>query len=163
MGPLGRYARKDDAQKMFALHPRLEQETLTVGDFPLCRLLLMNDANYPWFILVPRRPGIREIFELTDRDQQQLIRESSQLSRALIGLFHADKLNIAALGNKVPQLHIHHVVRYQTDRAWPNPVWGLFSAKPYAASTRPRICAHLLDHLIDFTPVQEITQAPGTC
>jgi len=148
---------------MFALHPHFEQEALAVGDFPLCRLLLMNDANYPWFILVPRRSGIREIFELTDRDQQQLIRESSQLSRALVRLFHADKLNIAALGNMVPQLHIHHVVRYRTDRAWPNPVWGLFSAKPYAASTRQKTCALLIGHLIDFTPDHGVIQAPGTC
>jgi diadenosine tetraphosphate (Ap4A) HIT family hydrolase len=148
---------------MFELHPRLEQETLAVGDFPLCRLLLMNDANFPWFILVPRHFGIREIFELNECDQQQLIRESSQLSRALVRLFHADKLNIAALGNMVPQLHIHHVVRYQTDMAWPNPVWGLFSATPYDAPSRRRTCALLIDHLIDFTPGHGDTQAHGTC
>lgn len=115
---------------MFELHPRLAEDTLAVGDFPLCRLLLMNDASYPWFILVPRRAEIREIFELARHDQQQLLDESSQLSRVLNRVFYADKLNIAALGNMVPQLHIHHIVRYQSDRAWPNPVWGLFPAQP---------------------------------
>ena len=148
---------------MFELHPRLAQDTLTVGDFPLCRLLLMNDANYPWFILVPRRAEIREIFELEQRDQQQLLVESSQLSRVLNKLFQADKLNIAALGNMVPQLHIHHIVRYQADQAWPNPVWGLFPAKPYAERALQETCAGLTEHLVDFIPHNSCAVPPRVC
>lgn len=148
---------------MFELHPRLAQDTLAIGDFPLCRLLLMNDANYPWFILVPRRTGAREIFQLDLIDQQQLLRESSQLSQVLDKVFQADKLNIAALGNMVPQLHIHHIVRYQNDRAWPKPVWGLFPATPYTERARQETCAGIIDHLVDFTPDRSCTIAPRVC
>lgn len=117
---------------MFELHPRLETDCITIGSFPLCRLLLMNDSNYPWFILVPQRAGIREIFELSEDDQHQLLRESSALSRVISDHFNADKINVAALGNMVPQLHIHHIVRYKSDPAWPAPVWGHAPAKPYS-------------------------------
>ena len=126
----------------FALHPRLEADTVAVGDWPLCRVLLMNDAQYPWFILVPRREGAREIYQLSDADQAQLLRESSQLSRALMQAFRGDKLNVAALGNVVPQLHLHHVVRFEGDPAWPAPVWGRHPARPYApAEQAGRIAA----------------------
>jgi len=116
---------------MAELHPQLQQDCLLIGRFTLCRLLLMQDANYPWFILVPDRAGIREIFQLSEADQTQLLRESSRLSALLAERFHADKLNIAALGNIVPQLHVHHVVRYRDDPAWPAPVWGRLPARPY--------------------------------
>jgi len=116
---------------MADLHPQLQKDCLLVGRFPLCRLLLMHDANYPWFILVPDREGISEIFQLSEEDQIQLLRESSLLSAVLVERFHADKLNIAALGNVVPQLHIHHVVRYRDDPAWPAPVWGRVQTRPY--------------------------------
>lgn len=99
----------------------------------LCRVLLMNNSNYPWLILVPRREGVREIFELTEADQQQLLRESSQVSQALVKLVNPDKINIAALGNMVPQLHIHHIARFRNDPAWPAPVWGHSEAAPYSA------------------------------
>lgn len=124
---------------MFKLHPRLAQDCLTVGDFPLCRLLLMNDANYPWFILVPKRESIREIFELSGGDQIQLLHESSLLSKAIADYFRADKINLAALGNVVPQLHIHHIARFATDPAWPAPVWGYTSAKPYSDENSSRL------------------------
>jgi diadenosine tetraphosphate (Ap4A) HIT family hydrolase len=117
---------------MFELHPRLEADCISIGSFPLCRLLLMNDSNYPWFILVPRRAGIREIFELSEDDQRQLLWESSSLSRLIADHFKADKINVAALGNMVPQLHIHHIVRYESDPAWPAPVWGHTLAEPYS-------------------------------
>jgi diadenosine tetraphosphate (Ap4A) HIT family hydrolase len=117
---------------VFQLHPRLNEDCITIGNFPLCRLLLMNDASYPWFILVPQRQGVREIFELDDADQQQLLRESSSLSRTLSEHFKADKINVAALGNMVPQLHIHHIARFTTDAAWPAPVWGHAPAKAYS-------------------------------
>ena len=102
-----------------------------MGRFPLSHLLLLKDSNYPWFILVPDRDNITEIHQLNDKDQQQLIAESSTFSRIIEQQFKADKINIAALGNLVPQLHLHHIVRYATDAAWPAPVWGKLPAKPY--------------------------------
>ncbi|PLX85025.1 MAG: hypothetical protein C0614_04635 [Desulfuromonas sp.] len=132
---------------MFTLHPQLAQDTLTVGDLPLCRLLLMNDSNYPWLILVPRRHEITEIYQLDDADQQQFIKESSVLSQALARLFCADKINVAALGNLVPQLHIHHVVRYHNDPAWPKPVWGLLPARPYPDGEAERLCHKVAESL----------------
>jgi len=116
---------------MAELHPQLAQDCLKLGRFPLCQLLLLRDANYPWFILVPDRDDIREIHHLTEQDQQQLLRESMILSRALEQAFAPDKLNIAALGNVVPQLHIHHIARYTSDPAWPAPVWGRKPARAY--------------------------------
>lgn len=131
----------------FLLHPRLAADCHVAGDFPLCRLLLMNDANYPWFILVPRRENLREIYELSETDQRQLLLESSQLSRALMQTFKGDKLNIAALGNVVPQLHLHHIVRFQNDPAWPAPVWGKHPAAPYTGAQRAERLALLLPRL----------------
>ena len=116
---------------MFTLHSQLAQDCFDLGAFPLCRLLLMNDSNYPWFILVPQRQDVAEIYQLTADDQLQLLRESSHLAEVLARQFAADKLNIAALGNVVPQLHVHHVVRYRSDAAWPAPVWGRVPAEPY--------------------------------
>ena len=117
---------------MFVLDSRLHQDTLALGDFPLCRLLLSNDSNYPWFILVPRRPGISEVFDLSADDQLQLWQETSFLSKTLKVVFGADKLNVAALGNVVSQLHMHVIVRKRNDIAWPAPVWGKHPAVPYA-------------------------------
>ncbi|MCQ2999359.1 HIT domain-containing protein [Pseudomonas syringae] len=118
---------------MFALDSQLQEDTLLIGDFPLCRLLLSNDSNYPWFILVPRRPDISEVFQLDARDQLQLWQETTLLSEQLKGLFNADKLNVAALGNVVSQLHMHVIVRRRSDIAWPAPVWGKHPATPYTA------------------------------
>jgi len=120
---------------MAELHPQLAKDCIEIGRFPLCRVLLMNDANYPWFILVPDREGAREIYQLTGADQQQWLRESAELSRAIVELFQPDKLNIGALGNMVPQLHIHYIARYQDDPAWPRPVWGQVPAKAYDGIT----------------------------
>ena len=117
---------------MAELHQRLRQDCLLLGRFRLCQLLLMKDANYPWCILVPDRENISEIHQLKKADQLQLMRESSCLSVVLENAFRADKINIAAIGNIVPQLHLHHVVRYRKDKAWPAPVWGAFNAKPYS-------------------------------
>lgn len=117
---------------MFTLDARLEQDTWLIGDLPLCRLLLSNDLNYPWFILVPRREGISELFQLDDSDQQLMWRETTELVRVLNELFGAHKMNVATLGNVVSQLHMHVIVRYRTDAAWPAPVWGKLPAKPYA-------------------------------
>ncbi|PHS73243.1 MAG: diadenosine tetraphosphate hydrolase [Cycloclasticus sp.] len=115
----------------FKLHPRLNKDCYYLGDFPLCALLLSKDANYPWYILVPRQENISEAFQLSALEQQQLQYESLQLSQALSDELKADKMNIAALGNMVPQLHVHHIVRYKDDIAWPNPVWGFADAIAY--------------------------------
>ena len=115
----------------WSLHPRLAADSCRVGQFALSLLLLSKDANYPWFILVPRRAGVREIHELDDADQMQLLRESSRLGRALMTAFSGTKLNVAALGNVVPQLHVHHIVRHESDPAWPAPVWGAVPMQPY--------------------------------
>jgi diadenosine tetraphosphate (Ap4A) HIT family hydrolase len=116
----------------FELHPQLAADSVTIGDLPLCRLLLSNDSRYPWTILVPRRAGLREIYELHESDQLRFWRESAQWSRALMSAFKGDKLNVAALGNMVPQLHVHHIVRFKDDAAWPAPVWGKHPPLPYA-------------------------------
>ncbi|GAD62589.1 MULTISPECIES: HIT family protein [Pseudomonadaceae] len=116
---------------MFALDPRLQQDTLAIGDFPLCRLLLMNDANYPWFILVPRREAVSELFHLDQADQQQLWLETTRLAETFKDAFVADKMNVATLGNVVSQLHMHVIVRRRDDPAWPAPVWGRLPARPY--------------------------------
>jgi diadenosine tetraphosphate (Ap4A) HIT family hydrolase len=110
-----------------------------IGHFSLSVLLLMNDANYPWFILVPQRENITEIHQLSEQDQQQLMKESSQLATCIEKEFNADKINFAALGNMVPQLHIHHIVRYKSDPAWPAPVWGKLPASPYTAADAERL------------------------
>ena len=133
----------------FELHPRLAEDCHYLGDFPLCALLLSKDAYYPWYILVPKQDNICEAFQLSPLDQQQLQYESLQLSQALHEAFHADKMNIAALGNVVPQLHIHHIVRYTTDVAWPNPVWGFIKASQYSENllnTRISDTRKLLQH-----------------
>ena len=115
----------------FELDSRLAADCHRLGSLPLCELLLMNDAQYPWCILVPRRAGIREIYELSAADQALLLAESVALGRALRAAFGGDKLNVAALGNVVPQLHLHHIVRRAGDPAWPAPVWGKLPPQAY--------------------------------
>ncbi len=136
---------------MFVLDPRLRNDTIALGYFPLSLLLLMNDRTYPWLILVPQREGVREIYELDALDQQQLLRESSHLAKILASLFHPDKLNIAALGNVVPQLHLHHVVRFRHDPAWPAPVWGKAPAVPYPPAEITTVRNRLIPLLDNFT------------
>jgi len=128
---------------LFSLAPQLEADTVPVGDLPLSRVLLMNDANYPWLILVPRLPGITEIIDLEANAQTQLLSEIARVSAALKSLTGCDKLNVAALGNVVPQLHVHVIARFKTDAAWPKPVWGVVPAKPYEHAARERLVADL--------------------
>ena len=116
---------------MFTLDPQLQKDTIAIASLPLCELLLMNDANYPWLILVPRREGARELLELSAEDQLQFLVESNAISRLLQTQFSAEKLNIAALGNVVAQLHIHHVARFAGDAVWPKPIWGAMPAVAY--------------------------------
>lgn len=132
---------------MNEIHPQLLKDCMVIGKMPLSHLLLMLDANYPWFILVPERVGIREIYELSMTDQQQLLHESSNLGNALMQGFRGDKLNIAALGNIVPQLHVHHIVRYQNDPAWPAPVWGKVPVRPYDTDLQDTIISVLKQNL----------------
>lgn len=117
---------------IFQLHPQLEKDCISIGKLALSRLLLMNDSQFPWFILVPEIEGITEIYQLNKAQRGLLIEESSTLAERLAALYKADKINIAAIGNLVPQLHVHHVVRYRSDKAWPTPVWGKFSAVAYS-------------------------------
>lgn len=116
----------------FALHPTLARDTVEVARLPLCRVLLMKDRRFPWLILVPERESVREIHELPTVDRAELIEEIARGSEVLTRLFRPDKLNVGALGNVVPQLHVHLVVRSITDPAWPGPVWGFGAAVPYA-------------------------------
>ena len=128
---------------MFELDGRLAADTFVLGSTSLSRVLLMNDARFPWLILVPERADVSEPFELSDADQAQLWQESMRLGEAMKAHFAADKLNIAALGNQVAQLHVHHIARFHTDDAWPGPVWGVGSAVPYSDAARDA----LLDEL----------------
>lgn len=132
---------------MFHLHSRLSQDCIIVGRFDLCLLLLMNDENYPWFILVPQVDQVSEIFQLSDNEQKQLHEESIHLSKVLSRVFEANKMNIAALGNVVPQLHVHHIVRYTADIAWPAPIWGVAPAKPYSQDKLNAILAKISHEL----------------
>ncbi len=115
----------------FDLHPQLAADGLFLTDWPLCRVLRMNDRTYPWLILVPRRDGVREIIDLATEDQQRLMQEIARASEALKALRRPHKINVAALGNMVPQLHVHVIGRDQGDPAWPKPVWGVTPANPF--------------------------------
>lgn len=129
---------------MITLHPQLKKDCFVLGEFSLCSLLLLNDANYPWFILLPNREGAREIHLLSETDQQQLMAESMFFCRCLQQVFQPDKLNIAALGNVVPQLHIHHIARFSNDACWPAPVWGAVETIPYQTKQLETIKNQLL-------------------
>lgn len=115
----------------FQLHPQLAKDCIQLGTFELSLLLLMNNSQYPWFILVPMLPDIREIHHLSQTQQYRLMDESSALASFIESHYQADKLNIAALGNMVPQLHVHHIARYKTDSCWPAPIWGKTGDAPY--------------------------------
>jgi len=115
----------------FALHPRLAADTHVMGDLPLCRVLLMNDARFPWLILVPRRVGLHEMTDLPTEDGPVMMNEIRLVSKALREILSPDRINVAAIGNMVDQLHVHVVARTTTDPAWPGTVWGHGGAKPY--------------------------------
>ena len=126
----------------FSLHERLAADCITLEDWPLCRVLLMNDASYPWLILVPRRPGLSEMHDVAEADRAQLMAEIDRASHALKTMFKADKINVGALGNMVPQLHLHVIARFKSDPAWPGPVWGKQPPVPYeSGALQQRIAA----------------------
>jgi diadenosine tetraphosphate (Ap4A) HIT family hydrolase len=120
----------------WSLHPQVAQDTVPVGDLPLTRVLLANDANYPWLILVPRQPGLTELIDLEENEQVQLLGEIAAAARGLKQITACDKLNIAALGNQVAQLHVHVIARRHSDAAWPKPVWGVAPAIAYEPKVR---------------------------
>lgn len=132
----------------FILDPQLARETAPLGDLALCRVLLTDDARFPWLILVPRRAGATELIDLGEDDRAQLMREIAAAARALQAQTRCDKLNVAALGNVVAQLHVHVIARFVGDAAWPRPVWGQGAAQPYSGAaledTRARLRAALL-------------------
>lgn len=128
---------------MFSLHPQLNSDTIPIGDLPLSMVLLVNSAELPWLILVPRRENISEWYNLVPKDQQQLHNESIGISSVLMNIFEGDKLNIGALGNMVPQLHVHHIVRYKHDSVWPLPVWGNIQIKAYSSTHKNEIVSKL--------------------
>jgi diadenosine tetraphosphate (Ap4A) HIT family hydrolase len=132
---------------MFQLHPQLEADTVLVGRFPLSLLLLSKDANYPWCILVPQRAEVQEIYQLDNSDRQQLLQESCVLAETLAKLFAADKINVATIGNMVPQLHMHHVARFKSDVAWPRPIWGAVDASAYQEGMLARRVEELISLL----------------
>lgn len=127
----------------FRLDSRLAGDCIDLGALELCRVLLMDDARFPWVILVPQRPDLTEIYQLSTPERIRLITESTCVSQRLARDFDADKMNIAAIGNLVPQLHVHHIVRYRSDAAWPGPVWGFETRRPYAPRARDRMSARL--------------------
>ncbi len=132
---------------MYALHPQLAEETDPVCDLDLCRVLLSKDVNYPWLVLSPRREGLRDLHDLNEADGVVALAEIRRCSQALVDLYRPekmpDKINVAALGNQVPQLHIHIIARFVTDPAWPGPVWGKVPPAPYDEAARDALIARL--------------------
>ena len=134
-------------ETLFNLHPQLAADSIELADFPLCKLLLCNDSAYPWFILVPKIADITEIYQLDWQQQQQLLNESSLLSELLMQVFSGDKMNVAALGNVVEQLHVHHVVRFKADAQWPKPIWGQQPTTPYSEAAIASLKEKLIPQL----------------
>jgi diadenosine tetraphosphate (Ap4A) HIT family hydrolase len=138
----------------FELHPDLKRDGIPVGEFPLCLVLLINDSAYPWFVLVPKRDGIKDAIDLVESDYDSLCKESRVFGLAIKEIFDAEKLNVAALGNMTPQLHVHHIVRSQDDPAWPKPIWGFQPLTPYSDAEVEGIRRRLCDaEIASFSPV----------
>jgi len=125
----------------WSLHSQLTKDTIDIGDLPLCRVLVIKDANYPWLLLVPRREGACEIIDLDDVEQVQLMAEIARTGRALKEVTACDKLNVAALGNVVPQLHVHVIARRAGDAGWPKPIWGAAPPIPHEPRELERFIA----------------------
>jgi diadenosine tetraphosphate (Ap4A) HIT family hydrolase len=128
---------------MYTLDTQLQQDTVYLGHFKLCDVLLMNDSQFPWVILVPRRGSTSELYQLSTEERYEQSDESAYVSQRLSDYFKADSMNIAALGNIVPQLHVHHVVRKKDDLCWPKPIWGAVAAKPYGQDTLKKMVEEL--------------------
>lgn len=117
----------------FTLDARLVEDTLPVGRLDLCEVRLMDDTRFCWILLVPRRAGLAELYELTRAERGVLMEEITSASETLSRFAKADKINVAALGNQVRQLHVHLIARHEGDDAWPGPVWGAGARKPYSS------------------------------
>lgn len=141
--------------RAFELHPQLARDCITIGDLPLSRVLLLNDCRYSWLVLVPRRADITELFHLGESDRQMLLDEVCRTGEQLMQMSEGDKLNIGALGNLVPQLHVHLVVRSRDDPAWPGPVWGHSAAQPYAEDALRNCLQRLRGRLMALRPVSD--------
>ena len=137
----------DPASTGWSLDPQIEKDTIPIGDMPLCHVLLMKDANYPWLLLVPRRRSVVEIVELDYIEQAQLMGEIAQASRALKAVTNCDKLNVAAIGNVVSQLHIHVIGRSRSDAAWPKPVWNAVPPCAYDEAALAKLMTPLRQRL----------------
>ncbi|MAB12317.1 HIT family protein [Parvibaculum sp.] len=131
----------------FTLHERLAADTLPVVDLDLCRVLLMKDRRYPWLILVPRREGLRDFDEVRPEDKHAFYEEIERVSEILREETAAEKMNVAALGNMVPQLHVHIIARFAHDAAWPGPVWGVGEAEPYGPGEAEALLGRLRERL----------------
>ena len=136
---------------IFMLAPELQQDCFFIADLALSQLLLFNNVNYPWLILVPRLNNVTELFELPRELQDQLIEETSQVSKLLKQLYACDKINVATIGNQVPQLHMHVIARFKTDDAWPSPVWGL-PARAYSDKAAHEIIEMIRAELSNYLP-----------
>ncbi|PHS79635.1 MAG: hypothetical protein COB59_00900 [Rhodospirillaceae bacterium] len=128
---------------MFELHPTLANDTVEITQLNVCRVLLIRDKTYPWIVLVPEREGLRDLDDLNEPDRIQVMAEIDQASKALKALFTPYKINVAALGNVVEQLHIHVIARFQNDAAWPGPIWGVAPLKDYADTDRDQLVSRL--------------------
>ena len=138
-----------DMSDLFELHSRLATDTLFVADWPICRVLLMNDARFPWLILVPRKNDLRDFDDVAVADKQSFYEEIEIASRALREITNAKKMNVAALGNMVPQLHVHVVARFSNDVAWPAPVWGVGEAIAYAPEVANALISQIVKQATD--------------
>lgn len=127
--------------EVFELHPQLAADSFAIAKWPLCEVRLINDANYPWLVLIPQKPGLKDFDDLSLENMALAGEEIRAASTALRQLYRPDKLNVAALGNQVPQLHIHVVARFHCDAAWPNPIWGVLPARAYTDERDERIVA----------------------
>ncbi|MEC9347397.1 MAG: HIT domain-containing protein [Pseudomonadota bacterium] len=127
----------------FNLDPRLAGDSTPVGDWPLSAVRLYHDSRWPWLLLVPRRAGAVELFDLQAADRAQLVEEAAAAARVVAGLGPCDKTNVATLGNMVPQMHVHVIARQKGDPAWPGPVWGVGTAVPYGGAERDALVSRL--------------------
>jgi diadenosine tetraphosphate (Ap4A) HIT family hydrolase len=131
----------------WTLDSQIERDTMPVGDLPLCQLRLMNDAHYPWVLLVPRRTNVSEIGDLDGAERARLMTEITETSLALKAITACDKINVASLGNVVAQLHVHVIARFRSDATWPKPVWGAAPPRAYPPDVAARLTAALRQRL----------------
>ncbi|WP_416896480.1 MAG: HIT family protein [Minwuia sp.] len=131
----------------FSLDPRLAGTSVEVGDWPLCHVRLADDARWPWLLLIPRRAGAVELFDLSSEDRAVLVEEASRAAEIVRDLIQADKTNVATLGNQVPQMHVHVIGRLKGDAGWPGPIWGVGEAEPYMHAERERLVVTIRDRM----------------